>query len=238
MRIKRLDAYEFFAAFLLANLLSLLVSPAPQASFDGSPARSLSQGLAGLYAQAAGHAARHGVPVVLCPVRWIYFSCDDSADWSQGLMGYADDNLSRRFDEGDFLLRRQLPLPSHLRLQSLGGPRPIRFAASGRLAQDAPWLLCDLRGSLRAWVLRYRNGQGFHARDASEAETAQCDTRVCRPSTDIHRCLPPGDGDAPLDPAHENADHRNQELDLDLAPTRPSTLIPSRYAAFPRRRAP
>ncbi|QWP79053.1 GspH/FimT family protein [Lysobacter sp. K5869] len=196
MRIKRLDAYEFFAAFLLANLLSLLVSPAPQASFDGSPADFLAQGLGGLYAQAANHAARRAVPVVLCPVRWTYFQCDESVDWSQGLMGFADNDRGRRFNEGDFLLRRHLPLPSHLRLRLLGEPRPIRFEpGTGRVGYNAPLLLCDLRGP-RAWVLRYRNTGGFDVRDAEAAELARCDPSACRPSTDIHHCLPPSKANA------------------------------------------
>lgn len=175
MRIKQLDGYEFFAAFLLVNVLSLLVSPAPRASFDGSPLRSFSQGLNSLYAQAAGHAASRGVPVQLCPVRWIYFDCDDRGDWSHGLMGFADDNHSRHLNIGEEVLRRHLPLPSHLRLRALGRPRPIRFQpGSGRVDRDVPLLLCDLDGTPRGWVLRYRDGRGFAARDADAVELARC----------------------------------------------------------------
>ncbi len=175
MRIKKLDAYEFFAAFLLANLLSLLVSPGSGASFGDSPARAFARGLDGLYAQAALHAERRAVPVLLCPVRWIYFECDPGIDWSRGLMGFADNDRSRHLNEGDELLRRQLPLPSYLRLRALGRAGPIRFEpGTGRVGHDAPLLLCDLRGPLRGWVLRYRNGRGFATRNAQAAELAQC----------------------------------------------------------------
>jgi len=175
MRIKKLDAYEFFAAFLLANLLSLLVSPGSGASFGDSPVQAFARGLDGLYAQAARHAERRAVPVLLCPVRWIYFECEPGADWSRGLMGFADNDRSRHLNEGDELLRRQLPLPSYLRLRTLGDPRPIRFEpGTGRVGRDAPLLLCDLRAALRGWVLRYRGGGGFQVRDADAAELARC----------------------------------------------------------------
>lgn len=178
MRIKKLDAYEFIGAFLLANLLSLLILPAPAATFPGPPARFLAQGLEGLYAQASQQASRDRVAVLLCPVRWIYFQCERSADWSRGLMGFADRNRSGKFDVSDELLRRHLPLPSHLRLRSLHGPRPVRFeAGSGRVVVDTPWLLCDLRPSGVHWVLRYRHGRGFEARPGEAALAAHCRDR-------------------------------------------------------------
>lgn len=175
MRIKTLDAYEFVAAFLLANLLSLLVSPGPSASFQHLSARSFAQGLAGLYRQAGEHAARTGSPVLLCPVRWIHFHCRQQPDWSRGLMAFADHSRNRIFDPADELLRRELPLPSHLRLRALRGPMQVRFeAGSGRVLADTPWLLCDLRSAPRAWVLR-RDGAGrFQVRDAGAADTARC----------------------------------------------------------------
>lgn len=181
IRIKKLDAYEFFAAFLLANLLSLLVSPAPGAVFPGTPAHAVARGLDDLYAQAARHAASHRVAVVLCPVRWIYFQCDQRADWSRGAIGFADRNRNHDFDVRDELMRRQLPLPTHLRLRALG-PWQVRFApGSGRVIQDTPLLLCDLRGQARAWVLHRRDGRGFRARDASAKETALCHEEIWAP---------------------------------------------------------
>lgn len=178
MRIKKLDAYEFFAAFLLANLLSLLVSPAPGAAFPGTPAHALLRGLDDLYAEAARHATTHRVPVVFCPVRWIYFQCEQRADWSRGVIGFADPNRNHDFDVHDKLLRRQLPLPTHLRLRALG-PWQVRFEpGSGRVTQDTPLLLCDLRGAARGWVLQRRDGRGFQARDASAKETALCHEEI------------------------------------------------------------
>ncbi|WP_394540600.1 GspH/FimT family protein [Lysobacter enzymogenes] len=175
MRIKTLDAYEFIAAFLLANLLSLLVSPGPSASFHHLSAQSFAQGLAGLYRQAGAHAADTGAPVLLCPVRWIHFRCRDQLDWSRGLMAFADRNRNRAFDSPDELLRRELPLPSHLRLRALRGPVLVRFeAGSGRVLADTPWLLCDLRSDARAWVLRRVGGYGFQVRDAGAADVARC----------------------------------------------------------------
>lgn len=175
MRIKTLDAYEFVAAFLLANLLSLLVSPGPNASFHHLSAQSFAQGLAGLYRQAGEHAAHSGAPVLLCPVRWIHFHCREQADWSRGLMGFADHNRNRAFDSPDRLFRRELPLPSHLRLRALRGPGAVRFeAGSGRVLADTPWLLCDLRSGPRAWVLQRAGRHGFRVRDASAAESRHC----------------------------------------------------------------
>lgn len=175
MRIKKLDAYEFVAAFLLANLLSLLASPGPNASFHHLSARTFAQGLDGLYRQAGERAARLRAPVVLCPVRWIYFQCNERADWSRGLMGFADHNGNRLFDRPDTLLRRELPLPAHLRLRALRGPGPVRFeAGSGRVLADTPWLLCDLRGEPRAWILRRAPGRGFQVREAGATDAARC----------------------------------------------------------------
>lgn len=122
--------------------------------------------------QARPRAAYDEVDVGLCPSASGH-RCDDVFQWQGGWIAYADMNGSDRFDAGDVVLTRQLPLGAGVRVATSGGRRHLEFQPNGTNAgSNATFTICDRRGPAKATAIAMGNAGTYREVKPSAAGLA------------------------------------------------------------------
>lgn len=174
MRIKGFALLEFVFAIVCTGLLTLIASSVFGALASTSRVATVRTGLASSVEQARRYAAEHADPVWMCPSHDGFY-CEDGNDWSRGWLGFADRNGNARFDEGDELLHKALPLHDGLRLCSAPRQTRIRFRPhDGRPDSAIGFTLCDLRCPEGAVALALTEEGRISERSASLRAAEDC----------------------------------------------------------------
>lgn len=99
---------------------------------------------------ARSEAIKRGLRAVLCP-SLDGESCLKSSEWQQGFILFADDNINKKRDAGEKLLRRFQPgeKKQHIRITSTDGRQQIRYQATGEApGSNLTITFCDIGGTV------------------------------------------------------------------------------------------
>ena len=97
---------------------------------------------------ARSEAVKRGVPVILCPST-DGLNCQDSFEWQQGFILFADENRNRMPDESDPILRFQQPNRHRVSILTSVGRKRLTYRPDGRSpGSTATITLCDLSATI------------------------------------------------------------------------------------------
>lgn len=138
---KGMSLIETIVVLAIASLVIAMAVPAATAWTDRVRIARLQSDLAEIFLTANRLAVAGGAATILCPSRG--GGCDDSSDWSQGWLVYADVDGDRAFGRYDNLIRRTAALDGGLRLHGTPGRPKIVFHPQGDITgSNATFTIC------------------------------------------------------------------------------------------------
>ncbi len=121
--------------------------------------------------KASTKAGIHGVRTTLCP-SFDGLACSSGYNWSNGWIGFIDQNGSREREPNEALIASQSALPETHLISSSGRAR-IEFQGNGGNAgSNVTFTLCDKRGASKAQTLVLSNTGNLRAGQPNATQIA------------------------------------------------------------------
>ena len=165
---------EVVTALTVASVLAMVALPAFSGVLARSRAAEARTALAATLLDAVRHAGNSGSEVVLCPSRDAS-TCDDSWDWSQGWVAFADPDRNRVRGASEAVVHAERALSPRTRLISTPGRRRMVFQPSGGNAgSNITFTLCDRRNAVEPISLVISNAGHLRQTTASALSAQAC----------------------------------------------------------------